>query len=470
MTETLTYQRSVPVVADADVLVVGGGPAGIGAAVSAGRNGARTVLVERFGFLGGNATAGLVGPFMTSYSLDGKEHLIRGVFDELVQRAEALGGAIHPSKIEGGTDYSGFIVHGHHRVTPFDPEAVKIVAAEMCAEAGVEPRLHTFVVDALVEDDAVAGVVVTSKSGLQAIRAKVTIDCSADADIAASAGAPFHKGRDQDGLMQPMTLFFRIANVDDEKVNTYIAAHPEDNRPFQSVVTAARERGEFPIPRPGIGLYKTPRAGVWRINTTRLQKLDGTDVRDLTTAEIEGRKQVLFLLEFFRKYCPGLESCTLLDTAATIGVRETRRIVGEYTLTTDDLVSGGDFEDVIALCGYPVDVHPPEGAGGALREDLPTANAYQIPYRCLVPIQTNRLLVAGRCVSATHEALGAIRVMPPSFAMGQAAGTAAALAVAEGVEPRNVPIPWLQETLTKQGAYLGEPVARRVHGAARPTS
>ncbi|MCC6175505.1 MAG: FAD-dependent oxidoreductase [Chloroflexi bacterium] len=465
MAETLSYLRDIPVAATADVLVVGGGPAGIAAAVASGRNGAKTVLVERFGFLGGNATAGLVGPFMTSYSLDGKIHVIRGIFDELVQRAEALGGAIHPSKVEAGTDYAGFIVHGHHRVTPFDPEAVKLVAAEMCLEAGVELRLHTFVVDALVEGDQVTGVVVASKSGLEAIRAKVTIDCSADADIAARAGAPFHKGRESDGLMQPMTLFFRIGNVDDARVNEYIATHPEDRRPFSGVVMAARERGEFPIPREGIGIYKTPQAGIWRVNTTRLQRLDGTNVQDLTRAEIEGRRQVMFLMKFFREYCPGLENCILLDTAATIGVRETRRIVGEYTLTAEDLASGRDFDDTIALCGYPIDLHPPEGAGSGLRPDLTVANVYQIPYRSLVPVQTDRLLVAGRCVSATHEALAAIRVMPPAFAMGQAAGTAAALSVAEGVEPRKVPVPWLQETLVKQGAYLGDRVARRVRDA-----
>jgi len=465
--ESLTYSKEVPVAATADVLVVGGGPAGIAAAVASGRNGARTVLVERFGFLGGNATAGLVGPFMTSYSLDGKEQLIRGVFEELVQRSEELGGAIHPSKVEAGSEFSGFISYGHARVTPFDPEAVKLVAAEMCLEAGVELRLHTFMVDTLVEDGAVRGVIVASKSGLQAIRATVTVDCSADADIAARAGVPFHQGRDEDGLTQPMTLFFRIANVDDERVKQYIADHPEDPRPFASVVRAARERDEFPIPREGIGLYRTPQPGIWRINTTRLQRLDGTDVLDLTRAEIEGRRQVMFLLRFFRERCPGLENCTLLDTAATIGVRETRRIVGEYTLTADDLASGREFEDVIALCGYPIDIHSPTGSGGTMTpQHFEMANSYQIPYRCLVPVEVDGLLVAGRCVSATHEALGAIRVMPPAFAMGQAAGTAAALAVAEGVSPRRVPIRWLQETLVERGAYLGDQVTREVREQA----
>jgi hypothetical protein len=461
----MKYERDVLIVAEADVLVVGGGPAGIGAAVAAGRNSAKTVLVERFGFLGGNATAGLVGPFMTSYSQDGKIELIKGVFEELVERAEALGGAIDPGKVEGGTEYASFITYGHHRVTPFDPEIVKLVAAEMCLEAGVELRLHTFMVDSIAEDGAVGGIVVASKSGLEAIRAKVTVDCSADADVATRAGVPFHQGRQQDGLTQPMTLFFRLANVDDEGVKQYIADHPEDHRPYAGVVREARERGEFPIPREGIGIYLTPQPGIWRVNTTRLQRLDGTNVLDLTKAEIEGRKQVMFLLKFLRERCPGFERCSLLDTAATIGVRETRRIVGEYTLTAEDLQTGREFDDVIALCGYPMDIHSPTGTGGTMTPDATqSANVYQIPYRCLVPVQVQNLLVAGRCVSATHEALGAIRVMPPAFAMGQAAGTAGALAAAEGVAPRRVPVPWLQETLVANGAYLGEKVTRAAKG------
>ncbi|MFN8636299.1 MAG: FAD-dependent oxidoreductase [Chloroflexota bacterium] len=468
--ERISYSKDVPVAAEADVLVVGGGPAGIAAAVAAGRNGAKTVLVERFGFLGGNATAGLVGPFMTSYSQDGKIQLIKGVFEELVERAEALGGAIHPRSVEGGSEYAGFITYGHHRVTPFDPEYVKLVAAEMCLEAGVDLRLHTFVVDTLVEDpsassgqaSAVAGVLVASKSGLEAIRAKVTVDCSADADIAVRAGVPYHQGRAEDGLTQPMTLFFRVGNVDDAKVIAYVNEKNE-YRPFQSLVMAARERGEFPIPREAIGVYRTPHPGIWRVNTTRLHQLDGTDVKDLTKAEIEGRRQVMFLMKFFREQCPGFENAMLLDTAAMIGVRETRRIVGEYTLTADDLASGREFDDVIALCGYPIDIHSPTGSGGTMNKEAFTcANVYQIPYGCLVPTKADRLLVAGRCVSASHEALGAIRVMPPAFAMGQAAGTAAALAVAEGVEPRNVPVPWLQETMVRQGAYLGDTVNQKI--------
>lgn len=463
MTESVSYQKQLPVAARADVLVVGSGPAGLAAAISSARNGARTLLVERYGFLGGNLTAALVGPCMTSYSLDGKTQLIKGIFEELVLRMERLGAAIHPSKIPAGSEYSGFIVYGHDKVTPFNPEAVKMVAMEMCLEAGVELLLHTFVVDAIVDGLAVAGVVAANKSGLQALRAGITVDCSADGDVAARAGVPFQIGRAEDGLTQPMTLFFRVKNVDDERVKAYVKAHPEDYRPFASLVQQARERGEFEIPRRGVGLYKSLEPGVWRINTTRIQRRNGTDGRDLTLAEIEGRRQVMALLKFFRTWLPGFEQCELLDTATQIGVRETRRISGEYTLTLDDLVEGRDFDDVVALAGYPVDIHSPTGDGGGATGEWKTANIYQIPYRCFVPLRVEQLLVAGRSLSATHEALGAVRVMPPAFAMGQAAGTAAALAAARSIPPRRVSVPELQAVLVKQGAYLGERVAQRLN-------
>ncbi|MCW2524279.1 MAG: fumarate reductase/succinate dehydrogenase flavoprotein domain protein [Frankiales bacterium] len=456
---TLPYQRQLPVRSSYDVVVVGGGPAGIAAAVASARVGARTLLIEQNGYLGGNLTAGLVGPCMTSYSLDGSVQLIRGVFDELVLRMEQQGAAIHPSKVPAGSAYAGFIMFGHDKVTPFEPEAVKSVALQLCQEAGVDLLLHTFVPDVLVSDGTVSAVVCASKSGLELVPATVVVDCSADADVATRAGAAVVTGRSSDGLTQPMTLFFRVENVADEEVERYVHEHPEDARPYASLVTAGREAGRFPSPRRGVGMYKTLRPGVWRINPTRVLGQDGTDVTDLTAAEIEGRRQVDALLEFFRADLPGFADCRLLDTAATIGVRETRRIVGDHVLTLEDLQSGQHFEDTIALAGYPVDIHDPTGAGGGVDESYRTANAYCIPYRSLLPVGIDNVVVAGRCISATHEALAAIRVMPPSFAMGEAAGTAAALAVRAGIAPRQVDVTELKKQLVAQGAYLGEDVA-----------
>jgi hypothetical protein len=325
----------------------------------------------------------------------------------------------------------------------------------MFVDSGGSLLLHTSFVDPIVEDGAVRGAIVHNKGGLQVLRAGQVVDCSADADVAYRAGAPTTKGRASDGKMQPMTMFFIIEDVDDATVDAYVAAHPEDEgKLFHTLVEAAKARGEFPIPRDKIGIYRTPEAGVWRVNTTRLLGLDGTNPDDLTRAEIEGRKQVFALLQFMRAYCPGLEHVKLREIAAQIGVRETRRIVGEYVLTAEDLASGRHFDDVIALAGYPVDIHPVDGSGSGLRTDIATADVYEIPYRSLVPLEIEDLLVAGRCLSATHEAAGAVRVMPPCFAMGQAAGTAAALAAERGISPRRVEVAELQAELRKHGAIL----------------
>ncbi|MDQ1545616.1 MAG: hypothetical protein QOH69_520 [Actinomycetota bacterium] len=451
-----SYSKDIPNAAHADVLVVGGGPAGIAAAIAAARTGARTVLVERFGFLGGNLTAGLVGPCMTSYSLDGKTQLIKGVFEEFVNRMVEIGGAIHPSQTHAGDAYSGFIVYGHDKVTPFEPEAAKVIANRMCLEAGVELKLHTSVVDAIVEDGKVVGVVCADKEGLHVQTATVTVDCSADGDVASFAGNPTEYGREGDALVQPMTMFFRVSGVDDAVVEEYVTTHTDDYRPFASIVDAAREAGRFAIPRRGVGMYKTLHKGVWRINTSRVLGRNGTNAADLSAAEIEGHEQVMQLMTFFREELPGFQNVELLDTASTIGVRETRRVVGDYVLTLEDLQSGHHFDDVIALAGYPVDIHDPIGAGGGASDAYETANIYEIPYRSLVPRDRDGLLMAGRCVSATHEALGAIRVMPPAFAMGEAAGTAAGISAASGTAPRSIDINDLQRVLVEKGAYLGE--------------
>lgn len=456
-----TYTREIDVESPTDVLVIGSGPSGLAAAVAAAREGMTVRLVEQYGYLGGNLTGALVGPCMTSFSLDGKTQLIRGIFDEFVRTMESLGGAVHPSHTVGGSPFAGFMTYGHEAVTPFDPEVAKRVALEMALDAGVELMLHSMMVDSVVENGRVAGAVVAHKGGMSFLPATVTVDASGDGDVAARAGAEFRYGRESDGTVQPMTLFFRVRDVDDEAVAAYQAEHPEERFPFESLVEKAHRDGAYSLPRRGVQLFKTIEPGVWRVNTTRVTGVDGTDVHDLTRAEVEARRQVLDLLDFFRAELPGMGSSRLLDTAATIGVRETRRIVGTYEITLDDLVQARAFEDVVAVAGYPVDIHSPTSKDGPFDDDIPTtANVYEIPYGALVPAEVDGLLVAGRCISGTHEALAAIRVMPPAFALGQAAGTAAAQAARGGIAPRDVDVRALQERLLEAGAYLGERLAR----------
>jgi hypothetical protein len=387
------------------------------------------------------------------------------VFDEFVRRMEGLGGAVHPSETKAGTKYSGFIKYGHDAVTPFEPEVAKRVGQEMLLEAGVDLLLHTWAVDTVVDDGHVRGVVVANKSGMSYLPAAAVVDATGDGDIAAFAGAEFRKGRDSDGLMQPMTLFFRIGGVDDEAVEAYKREFPDELFPFQHLVEEAQASGRYDLPRRGVQLFKTLEPGVWRINTTRVTGLDGTDARDLTQGEIQSRRQVDVLMDFFHRELPGLEDCTLIDTASTVGVRESRRVVGEYELTLDDLVTGRHFDDTIAVAGYPVDIHSPRGNSGPFDDEIPrTANEYEIPFRSLVPARLDSLLVAGRCISATHEALAAVRFMPPSFAMGEAAGVAAAWSAREGNEIRGTDIHRLRAELLDRGAYLGRQPAVSVGG------
>jgi hypothetical protein len=451
------YVKTIPVAEPTDVLVVGSGPSGLGAAIASGRAGASTRLVERFGFLGGDLTAGMVHPCMTSFSLDGSTQLVRGIFDEFIRRLEAKGAAVHPSLTKSGTPYSGFMKYGHEAVTPFDHEAAKLESMDMCDEAGVDVLLHSFAIDTVVDQGKVKGVIVGNKSGLMLLPAEVVVDCTGDGDVVANGGGKFEFGRDEDGLTQPMSLFFRIADADDARIEEYKRNHPEEHFPYQHIVEQAQEEGSYDLPRRGVQLFKTMQPGVWSINTTRVLGMDGTDVADLTQAEKTARHQIPELMRFFHDRLPGLENARVLDSAPTIGVRESRRISGNYTLTLEDLVEGRHFEDVIAVAGYPVDIHSPSSSSGPFDEDdIPsTANVYEIPYGALVPNSLDGVIAAGRCISATHEALAAIRVMPPAFAIGQAAGEAAAMAVNDQVSPAQINVSALQERLVRTGAYLG---------------
>jgi glycine/D-amino acid oxidase-like deaminating enzyme len=488
--ETIQISYDVPVEPAVDVLVIGGGSSGIAAATAAARGGARTVLVERYGFLGGTSTAGMVGPFMTSYSADGTEQVIAGIFQEMVDRMVALGGAIDPGETEAGSAHAGFIEYGHAHVTPFHVEALKLAALEMTAEAGVRHRFHTWFVDTLTERlDArrstlnaqapspnvhrpapehlntrtpehprvVTGAVVLDKGGLRALPARVVIDTSADGDVSVRAGAEYRVGR-ADGKMMPATMFFRVGGIDDARLAAWMEEHRKlhaGERLFECLVQQAKAEGRWSIPREYINLYREPRAGEYRVNTTRLHDIDGTNPDDLSRAELEGRRQVAQVVRFLRDYGPGCEKAQLLETGAQIGIRETRHILGEYVLTGEDVLQGASFPDAICRCAYPIDIHDPTGTRGTLLGPQEHGrNWYEIPYRCLVPLGVENLLVAGRCLSASHEGAASARVIPPCYATGQAAGAAAALALELGFTPREVPADTLRERLRAAGAIV----------------
>jgi hypothetical protein len=451
---------------EADVLVVGGGPAGLGAAIGAAQAGARVILAERYGFLGGNATAALVMPLMSFHTQQPTpekkgattllptdhgpgEAIIAGALKQLLERLVRVGGAIAP------TLATGYVV-------PFDPEWFKLVASELLDEAGVNFLMHAFA-SGVIGDSRVEGVVFETKSGPLAIRAKVTVDCTGDADIAVAAGAPFDIGR-ADGLVQPMTLMFRVAEFQRAAFENYVRAHPKQWRGVHGLwdlVREATEAGELELPREDILFFATPYADEVSVNSTRVTRVLGTDVWDLSYAEWVSRRQMRQISEFLRKYVPGFEQSYVVQSGMSVGVRETRRIVGEYQLNVDDVLSARKFDDAIARGSYPVDIHNPKGSGTILKR-LPPGEAYDIPLRSLMPQKAEGVIVAGRCISGSHEAHSSYRVMPIVMATGQAAGVCAALAARHGQTPRHVPVRKVQEELLRQGASLRRDVVEAV--------
>ncbi len=451
---------------EVDVLVVGGGNAGCAAALAAARSGARTLLVERYGFLGGTATASMVGPWMTFHS--GDDRIVGGIAQEIVDRLVLRGGS--SGHVHDASDYVATI-------TPFDPEIHKALLFEMMAESGVALLLHAWFLEAIVDGTRVAGVRVATVGGIRELRGACTIDATADAYVAASAGVPTQQG-DARGRVQPASLMFRLSHVDLAALSAYVRQHPEQMRSslkghertpdrltavagLYELWEAARARGEVTIPRELVSFFATPYPDEVTVNMTRVIGIDPLDPDDLTRAEVEARAQVTQLLAFFKHNVPGFANARIAATATQIGIRESRRIVGEYTLTAEDVLQGRAFDDAVARSAYPIDIHNPSGSGTTTHRLAPGA-AYEIPYRCLVPTRVDDLLVAGRCISTTHEALASTRLTPTVMTLGQAAGTAAALSVQAGVSPRRLDPAALRARLIHDGVDL-----RHAEGAVR---
>jgi glycine/D-amino acid oxidase-like deaminating enzyme len=441
-----------------DVLVVGGGNAGCAAAIAAARHGARTLLLERYGFLGGTATAAMVGPWMTFHSA--QERIVGGIAQEMVERLMLKGAS--PGHIADSSDYVATI-------TPFDPEVHKALLFEMMREAGVSLLLHAYFLSAQLDGEAVCGATFATVGGGRDYRGRVVIDATADALVAASAGVPTQQGDDR-GRVQPATLMFRLSHVDLAALAAYLREHPDEMRSslrLQERVPAAltavaglnelweRARADalVDVPRELVSFFISPYPDEVTVNMTRVVNIDPLDPDDLTRAEVESRLQAMQLLEFFRLRVPGFGNARIAATGTQVGIRESRRIVGRYTLTRDDVLQARRFDDAVARSAYPIDVHNPSGSGTATQRLAPGAS-YEIPYRTLVPVNREQLLVAGRCISTTHEALASTRLTPTVMTLGQAAGTAAALACARGVPVAEIDTDELRAQLVADGVDL----------------
>lgn len=445
------------------VLVVGSGAAGLAAAIAAAGNGAEVVLVERHGFLGGLST---MMPWLGFVDRDYR-YVVKGFAAECVRKLQDLGAA---------SDYcldpkcgAGVSVDGH---------AWKCLAAKMAVEARVRLLLHAVVVDTIRDGDRIAGVIVEHKSGRQAIHARYTIDCSGDADVAARAGVDCEKGRAEDGLVQTPSAMVRVGGVDrgrflqgvkdrrlayrewivprDDLWNKMMARI--DTMPlvvcggFASLVKKARDAGDLTLPQTRVVGVKTHRADEFFSVMPRVLGMDPVDAVSVTEAYARIYPQVLEMIRFFRGYVPGFADAYVRDIGPMLGIRESRRILGDYVLTLDDLVEGRIFDDSVALGGYHMDIHRPSGTWVESRN----VRTYGIPLRCLIARGVEGLLMAGKCMSATHEALASTRVIPICMAQGQAAGTAAALAAKHDADVRQLDPHIVRQTLIDQGAEVGE--------------
>ncbi|MDR7812729.1 FAD-dependent oxidoreductase [Lacrimispora sp.] len=449
MKQNLTY----------DVVIIGGGPAGTVAAIASARSGARTLLVEQNGYLGGMLTMAGTGPQMTFHA--GSTQVVQGIAEEIVARMVKEG--FSPGHMEDFVGYAS-------SVTPFDAEGMKLILESMVKEAGADLLYHTVYTGCEWEDRKIRKVRLYAKQGFFDVSASVFIDASADADLATHAGIGSVYGREEDHLAQPMTMNVKVSNVDRDKMMEYIKKNSDDmleTIPFErlqliprsgmqgaySVISKAKEKGEFPIDRDMVLCFETNNPGEYILNMSRIIKKSALDSFDLTEAEIEGRKQAHAIVAFMRNYIPGFENAVIVTTGPHIGVRESRKINGAYRLTASDLLQNKMFEDAIAMGGYPIDIHSPDG-GTMEHHYLKKGSWYSIPYRCLYTNELDNLLVAGRCISATHEACAAVRVTPILMAISEGAGTAAAIAAKQGIGVAAIDIAQLQNLLKDHGAFL----------------
>lgn len=431
---------AVPALPDVDVVVVGGGSAGCTAAIAAARGGVRVLVIEKSARLGGIGTA-VLDTFYGFYTPGENRKVVGGIPDEVVSALSDRNAAfVRPNTYGagGGVTYS--------------PEELLMVWDELVCASGAQVLFHSMVIDTIMGSSpgSVSGLLIANKNGLSRVSARYVIDASGDADVCAAAGAGFD-GPATGERVQSLTTTFRLANVDDVQARSF----PKEQL-FARMADAAAS-GRFDLPRQEGSIHRTPVAGVSLANMTRVEVIDPTDVAALSGAEIEGRRQVREYVRFLRAEIPGYSSADLVGVGMHIGVRESRRIRGRYQLTEDDVLSARRFDDAIASCGAPIEDH--SGGTDTLWRYIPDSGTYDIPFRALLPEALPNVVVAGRCLSSTHGAHASARSIGQCMAMGQAAGTAVALALPLGIPISDVPIPALQRHLVDAGAVLdGRPV------------
>ena len=452
-------QRDIPIIDEVDILIVGGGPAGVVAAIAAGRNNSKVMLIERIDFLGGTLT-GQILQHISSFHDGQMNQIIGGIPQEIIDRLIQLNGSCGHLKDETG--YSS-------TYTPIDHEKLKYLLGTMLSEAGVKVLLQTLCVGVIIEKGLLKGIIVENKSGRSAIMSKVIIDCSGDADVAYMAGVPLCNEKCLEYLTQPISLLFKVGNVSINEVLDYYERNPNDFRKgswprsrlnsrgnitlwgFGRLLKKGFLEGIISLERQEMHISLLPKYKYAIVNVTRF-KGNGTDAESLSIANNILRKQIIEFMSFFNKYVPGFGNSYLIETGNTmLGVRETRRIMGEYILKDEDVIKGINFHDAIAKCCFPSDRHDSNDSSMLI---VPVRKAVNIPYRCLIPLRIENLLVAGRCISATKLALGSIRVTASCMAMGQAAGTAGALSIHKNKFVRNIDVGILKEVLKKQGAII----------------